>query len=440
MPGTVHFADTASSNLPLGVITADEVDKTLEKLKRRDNIEDFITGLVRVEVFPFPEGQTTAKPALMPFTKVTINPTKWSELTEIVYVAYTRSGDLVENTTQLLPDAGPGCYTEDRLVLSQDDPWNVVTVSQARSLRSALYSRYEWVASKVVDVNEMRRQHQEASEDPLGPDPETVDEEEHIDHEDLEEEIDPETMDVEVSTHDNLTSIFQLIEHQDDPVDEEEIEDEEVDIVFTADEQLQNEINKKIREVVAGKEVVIVNALGNNHGMEDGHTGSVVPTTYETEHADHRTDRTGRVKAAPTPPQDTKRSAEPNPAVHRCRPSQKGRRERVPNRYRALADIVGQITNILPSLAIGERECCFEALVKDFMLTARHMEAYNAIGGISVDFPDTDEEWSPCSTDNEEDCEDCEDSDEVYSCYEAHASQTYSSKATRRYLRDVLAI
>ncbi|GAB7342694.1 hypothetical protein MBLNU457_g0847t1 [Dothideomycetes sp. NU457] len=378
MPGTVRFADAASPAANPDYITGDDVESALEDLRRRDNIDDFVAGLVRIEVFPYPDGAKTAKPAQMAFQKVAIRPTILDKLTKIVYLARTASQDFVKITTKLEPDGGPGCYSEDRVVILQTTA-APVAVEQARALRSALFARYEWVISKVADINELRRRHLESPD-------ETPDDEDHVDHEELSEEPDPE-----------------ILSEDDDSADEDQIEEENEDIVFPLDQSLQEEIDKKIKEMVSGKEVLIIDALGKSHGMEDGHT-----------------DRTGRVKAAPAPPQGTKRSAEIDPVVHKCPLSKKKAR------IEALADIVGAITMMLPGLANGEGECCFEAIVEDFNNVAWHIKSYAALEKGTLDIPASDEIFV------DDDDDSGEDSDEVNSWYEVHGSQTYSSQTTNR--------
>lgn len=200
MPGTVRFADDASAAATLDYITADDVDSALQDLRRRDNIDDFVAGLVRFEVFPYPNGAKTAKPAQMAFQKVAIRPTMLDKLTKIVYLARGASQDLLKVNTQIETDGGPGCYSEDRVVILQKTAAEPLTVGQARSLRSALFARYEWVTSKVADINEMRRRHCENTAIPVGlARPETADEEDHPDFEELSEEPDPEMFSDNVS-------------------------------------------------------------------------------------------------------------------------------------------------------------------------------------------------------------------------------------------------
>lgn len=176
----------------------------------------------------------------------------------------------------------------------------------------------------------------------------------------------------------------------------------------------------KVKEIVSGKDVLIIDALGKSHGMEDGHTGIVVQSRNGRLRADHDTDRTGRVKAAPAQTQGTKRSAELDPIAHNCPLSSKK------IRIAALADIVGAITTMLPDLANGEGECCFEAIVEDFNNVARHIKSYAALEKGILDIPASDEIFA------DEDEDSGEDSDEVNSWYEVHGSQAYSSQTPNR--------
>jgi len=198
MPGNVHFADMVSLVSNQGIITACDLPKILEEIRRRDNIEDFILGLVKVEVFPFPEGQKTAKPALIPFKEVTINEAKSAELTTVTYARVDHDLGHVKVITQILSEAAPGSYSEEREVIPITR--DALTIDQARSLRSALFARYEWVTSKIANVNEMRRLHCERAQDllvsPSSPLPDEADEED-VDS-NLDEELDPEMMGVEV--------------------------------------------------------------------------------------------------------------------------------------------------------------------------------------------------------------------------------------------------
>jgi len=198
MPGNVHFADMVSLVSKQELVTGRDLPRTLEEIRRRDNIEDFILGLVRVEVFPFPEGQKTAKPALMPFKEVTINEAKSLEIKTVTYARVDNDLGHVKVITQILPEESPGSYSEEREVIPITR--DALTIAQARLLRSALFARYSWVISKIANVNEMRRLHCERAQSllvsPSSPLPDEADEEE-VDS-NLDEELDPEMMGVEV--------------------------------------------------------------------------------------------------------------------------------------------------------------------------------------------------------------------------------------------------
>jgi len=119
--------------------------------------------------------------------------------------------------------------------------------------------------------------------------------------------------------------------------------------------------------MIAGKEVVIIDALGNNHGMNDGHTGRFFLLSSYNSYSDLDKDRNGRIKEALIIPQGAKRPADDLVDSDDCAIANKKRR------IESLALTIGKIASMIPLLSNGQGECYFKVLVKELAHVASHM-------------------------------------------------------------------
>jgi len=142
-------------------------------LRKRDNIEDFVFGLVSTEIFPYPEGKHSALPATtVAFQRVMLRESESRVLTGLRVVLPQCEEDKQAQKKRsfveikLLPQEGEGCYTEDVNELFTSNPTDPgVTADQQKQLRYALWARYDWVMNKIATVNELRRLHHEGEHD-----------------------------------------------------------------------------------------------------------------------------------------------------------------------------------------------------------------------------------------------------------------------------------
>jgi len=172
--------------------------------------------------------------------------------------------------------------------------------------------------------------------------------------------------------------------------------------------------------MVAGKEVVIIDALGNNHGMNDGHTGSFLLLHSYSSYSDLDKDRNGRIKEASTIPQGAKRPADDLVESDDCAIANKKQR------IEFLALTIGKIASMIPLLSNDQGECYFKVLVNELAHVASHMTTCSDRISTAHDvFEDADElsEGTEAGYDYDE---------ELYYWTKLHASQACDSQRSNR--------
>ena len=136
-----------------------------KRFRRRDNLVDFVDGLIETEVFPYPSGQRVLIPAIhVPVQTVTWKPEALHELTSLTIVDVK----LVLNGTEkhvnvnltLTPEDGVGAYELDYEVVKEEatDSFRLMSLSDIERVRMAMWGRYDWVKEKLEYINRLRLQ------------------------------------------------------------------------------------------------------------------------------------------------------------------------------------------------------------------------------------------------------------------------------------------
>lgn len=182
--------------------------KNCDQLDRRDNLTDFVDGLVRTEVFPYPNGQRDIIPAVqVPVQEVKLKPGAYAQLTTWVYkdVWFKEDGEdkFGNMIITLTPEFGVGAFELGYHV--RDEPGPKPANDKLPSVfkphgslkpgnekwRMSLWARLEWVQEKIEYINWLR---QEVADDELSAeerDPNQWHELADDSAADLEEEADP---------------------------------------------------------------------------------------------------------------------------------------------------------------------------------------------------------------------------------------------------------
>lgn len=172
------------------------------KLHRRDNLVDFVDGLIETEVFPYPDGQRQVIAATyVPVQEVTWKPGALDELTKLKVLGVKQRLDGIEKAVNmditLTPDQGVGTYEVVYDVLKADSATETLMGNKdVERIRMAMWARYDWVSEKVAEINYLRWEAEaQAQED----DESTSQEDDDVDS-NLSEELD-------VYDHDMLSSV-----------------------------------------------------------------------------------------------------------------------------------------------------------------------------------------------------------------------------------------
>lgn len=164
-------------------------------LRQRDNLDKYVHGLVKSEIFPYPEAAIDPVPAAyVPYKRVRVRSEMWDEILQLDIehgVTSGSGGNVI--SYRLEPEYGAGCFTTDVDPLPKKIPRSRTDIRPCdlQDLRMALWGRYEWIMDKVAYINDLRRMVYYHG---LDPDDEDLKKGEDLD---LGEEVDPHDYDSE---------------------------------------------------------------------------------------------------------------------------------------------------------------------------------------------------------------------------------------------------
>lgn len=152
---------------PIWTPSTAKLEELIKKLRRRDNLEDFVDGLIETEIYPYPSGQKTIVPATyIPVQDVCIKTGAAAILTtiEIRGIPPPIGSDTKfvysDVTMTLTPQDGVGTYEMEYQWPSKlrEDAPTPPTRQDFERIRMAMWARYEWVLERIDWINRLRNE------------------------------------------------------------------------------------------------------------------------------------------------------------------------------------------------------------------------------------------------------------------------------------------
>ncbi|KAF1346848.1 hypothetical protein BDV97DRAFT_400740 [Delphinella strobiligena] len=138
-----------------------ELKSLKQTLRRRDNLEDFIDGVIETEMFPYPGGMREVVPATyVPVQEITWKAGAFEQLTTTTITAVKYMLDGVDRhvnvTMTLTPYDGIGTYEMEYDMIKETTEDTTWSQADLETVRMAMWARYEWVKEKVEYINHLR--------------------------------------------------------------------------------------------------------------------------------------------------------------------------------------------------------------------------------------------------------------------------------------------